>query len=76
MKIGKISHTYSTDKDIFYHTTLVHWHLELANLVWSWLLPMCDSHNQDPDKHQSIEHPQGSIEAVDETLNVAYHHPQ
>ena len=37
---------------------------------------MCDSHNQDPDKHQSIEHPQGSIEAVDETLNVAYHHPQ
>lgn len=37
---------------------------------------MCDSHNQDPDKHQCIEHPQGSIEAVDETLNVAYHHPQ
>ena len=74
MKIGKISHTYRYRQGQF--TTLDHWHLELDYLIWSWLIPMCDSHNQDPNKHQSIEHPHSSIEAVDETLNVAYHHPQ
>ena len=36
---------------------------------------MSDSQNEESDKHQCIEHPDSSTEAVDETVNVTYEHP-
>lgn len=74
MKIGKISHTYVQKRTVI--DTDIDWHLELDYLIWPWLMPMCDSHNQEPNKHQSIEHPKRSIEAINETLNVSDHHPK